>query len=59
MPARRRNYFAIWADRLRPRSYRGVGKVQGQERLADVVSVARSCGIWVCEAKHFKLFADQ
>ena len=59
MPAQRRNCFAIWVDRLRPRSCRGGGKVQVQEQLVDVVSVARSCRIWACEAKDFKLFAGQ
>ncbi len=59
MPAQRRNCFAIWADRLRPRSCLGVGKVQVQELLVDAVSVAHSCTISVCEAKDFRLFADQ
>lgn len=59
MAAQRRNCFAIWVDGLRLRFCRGGGKVQVQEQLVDVLIVARSCRIWACEAKGFKLFAGQ
>ncbi len=59
MPAQKRNCFAIWVERLRPRFYRGGGKVHAQVQLVNVVSAARSYKILACEAKDFKLFAGQ